>query len=121
MNTETLKAIGWLLLGVGVLLIGTVGFLMYIKITSFEYPREPFYAFCEEGYIKIKASKDLHNVLVIYDNKTVCRYNLIKKGSSRVCDVSSLVKRNVTVFLIKSNEGEDIIRCFEKIVYLAKR
>ncbi len=118
MNIETLKAIGWFLLGVGVLLIGVIGILFYIKTTSYEYPSDPFYAFCEGGYIKIKAYKDLHNVKILLKNQTICEWNLIRKGISKVCDVTKYYKNNITIFLVKANEGEDIVKCFKEIVYL---
>jgi len=112
--SESFKSLGIFLIGLGILLLGIIGFLFYLKIEqSSAYYQEPFSAFCSRNYIEVKAYKDIQNVSIIADNFIACYWEVIEKSSSRVCNIKEYLDKNITTFLVKSKDNEKVVTCYE--------
>lgn len=74
---------------------------------------DPFYSYCDNGYITIKANKDLRSIYILYENEIVCNYSFIVKNNYKICDVRNFTKnKTVVTFIISSYDfGERVIHC----------
>lgn len=111
-NIDLLK-IGVLLIGIALLIIAALALKIYYDIQKrSDYYTSDFYAYCEQNYIIISASKDLYKVSVknIEGNYTYCTFDVIKKGSEELCKVD--IKENETkMYIVTANDIKKVVRC----------
>ena len=105
---KLLASLGLILIGMGALLIGYTMYRIYSKVESSPYPK--FQTICVDYYIEITAYDDLKDVKVWFGNTTVCEYDFIPKGSSRVCDATKYINKT-KVFVVSSDKGERTVKC----------